>query len=58
VALPVIPVTRKTIVNPPDNALPEIVVFQAVMVTLAVTPSLDRSVITAVPLSVLPETVP
>jgi len=58
VAAPLSPGTLKTMVNPPDNPLEESVVFQFEILVVNVTSSSVMSVMTAVPVRVLPETVP
>jgi len=58
VAAPLSPGTLKTMVNPPDNPLEESVVFQFEILVVKVMSSSVMSVMTAVPVRVLPETVP
>ena len=58
VAVPVCPGTLKTMVNPPDNPLPESVVVQVEIFVRKATSCSAMSVMTAVPVRVLPDTVP
>ena len=58
VAFPFSPGTLKTMVNPPDIPLEESVVFQVEIFVLKVMSCSVMSAMTAVPVSVLPDTVP